>query len=65
MANVVRRGHFATFELLTRTFSGDPGGRSSGIAESVSGASRPIARAIKSGVPAAIGVVCLHPNGGS
>ena len=22
---VVRRGHFATFELLTRTFSGDPG----------------------------------------
>ena len=25
MANVVRRGHFATFELLTRTFSGDPG----------------------------------------
>ena len=22
---VVRRGHFATFELLTRTFSDDPG----------------------------------------
>ena len=22
---VVRRGHFATFELLTRTFAGDPG----------------------------------------
>ena len=21
---IVRRGHFATFELLTRTFSGDP-----------------------------------------
>ena len=65
---VVRRGHFATFELLTRTFSDDPGVQiiwDRRIRERRQSADRLGSLKMKSGAPAAIGVVCLPRSGGS